>query len=171
MIGSVTQWSAAIVLALSIVLPAHSSEIPQPTVFGWVEEGILLPENVSVKIKLDTGALTSSMDAKNLERFEKNGTEWVRFNVEFQDSDTGETNSLPFERKIVRNVKVRGAGGAEHRPIVIMEMCIGNEVYNEQFSLKDRKKMIYPVLIGRRTLETLGAVDVSRTFTTEPRCS
>ena len=51
-----------------------------------------------------------------------------------------------------------------------MQMCIGDQVYDEQFSLNDRDKMIYPVLIGRRTLEHLGAVDASRTFTLEPRC-
>jgi hypothetical protein len=26
-------------------------------VFGWIEEGILLPENIAVKVKLDTGLL------------------------------------------------------------------------------------------------------------------
>ncbi len=134
-------------------------------------EGLLLPENVSVKIKLDTGALTSSMDAKELERFEKNGEKWVRFKVEVKDSDTGKLATIPFERRVERNVKVRGAGGVERRPIVQMKMCIGNKVYNEQFSLKNRGKMLYPVLIGRRTLENLGAVDVSRTFTMEPKCS
>ncbi|MGC3725347.1 RimK/LysX family protein [Enterococcus faecalis] len=36
--------------------------------------------------------------------------------------------------------------------------------------MRDRGNMNYPVLIGRRTLEALGAVDVSRTFTQEPGC-
>ncbi|MBN0009067.1 ATP-dependent zinc protease, partial [Pseudomonas aeruginosa] len=39
------------------------------------------------------------------------------------------------------------------------------------FSLRDRGNMKYPVLLGRRTLEHLGAVDVSRTFTSKPTCS
>nr|WP_256677968.1 ATP-dependent zinc protease [Pseudomonas sp. SJZ079] len=153
-----------------VTSPAFSASNSQPKVFGWVEEGLLLPENISVKIKLDTGALTSSMDAKDLERFEKNNEKWVRFNVELKDSDTGKLESVPFERRVERNIKVRGAGGAERRPVVLMKMCIGDKVYNEQFSLKNRGKMLYPVLIGRRTLENLGAVDVSRTFTMEPKC-
>lgn len=94
----------------------------------------------------------------------------MRFNVEVKDSDTGKAVSIPFERRVERNVKVRGAGDAEHRPVVLMKMCIGNQFYNEQFSLKSRGKMLYPVLIGRRTLEHLGAVDVSSTFTREPKC-
>ncbi|GLZ87999.1 hypothetical protein Pres01_40500 [Metapseudomonas resinovorans] len=131
---------------------------------------MLLSEKVSVKIKLDTGALTSSIDAKDLERFGKNGVKWVRFNVEVKDSDTGKLVSVPFERRIEPKEEVRGAGGAERRP-VMMKMCIGNQVHNEQFSLKNRGKMLYPVLIGRRTLENLGAVDVSPTLTMEPNCS
>jgi hypothetical protein len=110
------------------------------------------------------------MDAKDLERFEKNGEKWVRFKVEVKDSDTGRAASIPFERRVERNVKVRGAGGAERRTVVLMNMCIGNQLYNEQFSLKNRGKMLYPVLIGRRTLEHLAVVDVSRTFTQEPKC-
>lgn len=171
MARSVIQCLAAIVFALLIVPVSVAATGKPAKVFGWVEEGLLLPEKVSVKIKLDTGALTSSMDAKDLERFEKDGEKWVRFNVEVKDSDTGESVNIPFERKVERNVKVRGAGGAEHRPVVLMKMCIGNQVYNEQFSLKNRGKMLYPVLIGRRTLEHLGAVDASRTFTMEPKCS
>jgi hypothetical protein len=163
-------WIVASVLLLVTAAPLYAANASQPEVFGWVEEGLLLPENVSVKIKLDTGALTSSMDAKDLERFEKNGEKWVRFNVEAKDSDTGSAVSIPFERRVERNVKVRGAGGAEHRPVVLMQMCIGHRVYSEQFSLKNRGKMLYPVLIGRRTLEHLGAVDVSQTFTREPKC-
>lgn len=171
MARSTFKWLASVSLVLLIMPAAFAATNNQPKVFGWVEEGLLLPEKVSVKIKLDTGALTSSMDAKDLERFEKNGEKWVRFNVEVKDSDTGNLVSVPFERRIKRNVKLRGAGGVERRPVVLMKMCIGNQVYNEQFSLKNRGKMLYPVLIGRRTLENLGAVDVSRTFTMEPKCS
>ena len=79
---------------------------------------------------MDTGALTSSMDAKDLEHFQKNGEKWVRFNVEVKDSKSGAQVSAPFERKVERSIKVRGAGGAESRPVVLMQMCIGQRVYS-----------------------------------------
>ena len=132
---------------------------------------LVQPENIAVKIKLDTGALTSSMDAKDLQPFHKNGEKWVRFNVELKDSNTGKVVSAPFERRVERSVKVRGAGGQERRPVVLMNICIGKQIYSEQFSLKNRGKMNYPVLIGRRTLEHLGMVDVSKTFTLESNCA
>jgi hypothetical protein len=161
--------AATILVFLAFTFGATAAD-KTPRILGWVEEGLLLPEQASVKMKLDTGALTSSMDARDLERFERDGEKWVRFNVELKDSKTAKAVSIPFERRVERNIKVRGAGGAERRPVVSMQMCIGDQVYDEQFSLNDRDKMIYPVLIGRRTLEHLGAVDASRTFTLEPRC-
>lgn len=70
---SIRRLTATIALTLLIVALCNAANAGPPEIFGWVEEGLLLPEKVSVKIKLDSGALTSSMDAKDLERFEKNG--------------------------------------------------------------------------------------------------
>jgi len=158
-----------LLLLATTALPA--ADEPPERVFGWVEKGLIQPENIPVKIKLDTGALTSSLDAKDLERFERDGDEWVRFKVEVTDKDTGKLIDSSFERQVLRNVKIRGAGGAERRPVVQMRICIGKQIYSEEFSLKNRGKMNYPVLIGRRTLTHLGLVDVSRTFTSDPDCA
>jgi hypothetical protein len=51
-----------------------------------------------------------------------------------------------------------------------MEICIGNTVYEEQFSLRNRSNMNYPVLLGRRTIQHLGPIDVTRTFLTDSDC-
>lgn len=139
-------------------------------VLGWVEEGLILPENLAVKFKLDTGALTSSMHAEDIERFQKDGEDWVRFNIELEDIDTNKQVNAQFERQVERAIKVRGAGGAERRTVVLMKVCLGNQVYEEQFSLNDRDRMNYPVLIGRRTLEKVGLVDSNKTFTAQPDC-
>lgn len=133
-------------------------------VIGWIEKGRILPESTAVKIKVDSGALTSSMHAVNLKRFTRQGKSWVRYDVPVKDADTGEMVTLKFERPVFRWVKIRGAGGQDHRPVVKMSMCIGDKVYEEQFSLRDRGDMTYPVLIGRRTIEHIGLIDVSRTF-------
>lgn len=159
-----------LMLLLSATALPAAAQTPE-RVFGWIEKGLIQPENIPVKMKLDTGALTSSLDAKDLQRFERDGDEWVRFKVELTDGDTGKLVDSPFERRVVRNVKLRGAGGAERRPVVMMQICIGKRIYDEEFSLKNRSKMNYPVLIGRRTLGRLGLVDVSRTFTVDPKCA
>ncbi|MCQ4308040.1 ATP-dependent zinc protease [Pseudomonas stutzeri] len=158
---------AALLLSPGMATAAADS----PQVLGWVEEGLILPEKVAVKFKLDTGALTSSMHAENIDRFEKDGEDWIRFTVELEDINTEKQVRTRLERKMVRDLTVRGAGGAEDRPVVMMKVCLGNQVYEEQFSLNDRDKMNYPVLIGRRTLEKIGPVDSSKTFTVEPSCA
>lgn len=158
---------SAILLSLCTA-PAFAST---GKVLGWVEEGLILPESLAVKFKLDTGALTSSMHAEDIERFQKDGEDWVRFNIELEDIATNKQVNAQFERQVERAIKVRGAGGAERRPVVLMKVCLGDQVYEEQFSLNDRDRMNYPVLVGRRTLEKVGLVDSNKTFTAKPDCA
>ncbi len=139
-------------------------------VVGWIEKGRILPERAAVKIKVDSGALTSSMHAVNMHRFKRQGKSWVRYDVPVKDADTGEMVTLKFERPVYRRVLVRGAGGSERRPVVKMSICMGDQVYEEQFSLRDRGDMTYPVLIGRRTIEHIGLIDVSQTFLLPLEC-
>ena len=141
-----------------------------PTVYGWIEKGVLMPGGVAVKMKLDTGALTSSLDARELHHFKRDGKPWVRFTLALTDANTDKEVRQTLERPVERSVTVRGAGGMEERPTVTMSVCVGDKLYKEWFTLRDRSDMIYPVLLGRRLLAELGPVDSSRTFTVQPSC-
>lgn len=137
---------------------------------GWVEEGLILPEGISTKMKLDTGARTSSIDARSIERLEVNGKDWVGFVSEFENPETKKVVKFSFERPVVRRVELRGAGGIDHRITVNIQICVGDRALVEEFTLNNRSKMHYPVLLGRRTLEHLGPIDASKTFAVEPTC-
>lgn len=141
-----------------------------PDVFGWVEMATLEPWDVEVKAKLDSGALTSSLDARDIERFDKEGEPWVRFALELEDEETGETFKKQLERPLYRDMTVRGAGGRDERLVVLMEVCMGDTIHEEQFSLRNREEMNYPMLLGRRTIGELGLLDVRETFLIEPSC-
>jgi hypothetical protein len=160
---------STLIISLAIVFPVNAKN--QVPVFGWIEEALLLPEKVPAKVKFDSGALTSSIDAKDLRRFNKDGEKWVEYTVEIKDSDTGKKTRIPFSRRVERFVKIRGAGGIDHRMVVMMEICLGTQRYTEQFSLNNRAKMLYPILLGRQTIEHLGLIDVTRTFTIKPKCA
>ncbi|MGL5030010.1 MAG: ATP-dependent zinc protease family protein [Aeromonas sp.] len=140
------------------------------TNYGWIEKGLILPIKVAVKMKLDTGALSSSLDARSIVHFERNGQQWVRFMLMVNDMNSGKRVTHQFERRVERTVTVRGAGGIDTRPLVTMSICVGRKVFKEGFTLRDRSEMNYPVLLGRSLLDQLGPVDTRRTFTTEPRC-
>ncbi|WP_447744901.1 retropepsin-like aspartic peptidase RloA3 [Pseudomonas nicosulfuronedens] len=150
---------------------ALAAEVPaQPTTWGWVETLTLMPEVAPLKAKLDTGAQTSVMDARNITRIKKNGERWVQYDVMLTDPATGKEERLPFERRVERVLKFKTDSGVERSPVVLMDVCLGGKVYREQFTLRDRQTLDYPVLLGRRTLEHLGAVDASKTQTVAPTC-
>nr|WP_256357572.1 ATP-dependent zinc protease [Halomonas sp. 18071143] len=156
--------------ALASVLMASASVQAEDKVFGWVENAFIEPWGIGVKAKLDSGALTSSLDARDIEIFEKDGEDWVRFRLKLEDQASGETFSDEIERPLYREQTVRGAGGRDERPVVLMDVCMGDTIYEEQFSLRDREEMIYPLLLGRRTISHLGLLDVRRTFLQSPEC-
>lgn len=151
----------------------HSSAMPQEIatatpIWGLVETVCLSAEGLMLEAKLDTGADTSSLDARDIESFDREGEPWVRFRVE--GVRDGQPVSLLVERPVLRRVKVRSASGSDSRYVVRMRVVFGSQEYDEQFSLRDRRRMNYPLLIGSRTLKHLGAVDVNRMHTQMPRC-
>lgn len=153
-----------IMVTVLLAVPVSAGE----RVFGWVEKAYVPALGVTTKAKMDTGALTSSIYATHVERFLRNGKKWVRFTVALKDADTRSTVTKTLERPFYRRIKLSGAGGVDHRLVVFMDFCIGNQRLHEQVSLSNRANKIYDLLIGRRTMEHLGLLDVRRTFTSEP---
>ena len=157
-------------LACTLVIVSTTALAGAKTTYGWVENARLEPWGVEIKSKLDTGALTSSLHATHIERFERDGDDWVRFTTRIEDQRDEEMAEREFERPLYRDLTVTGAGGSDTRPVVLLEICMNDTVYEEQFSLRDRGDMIYPMLLGRRTIKHLGLVDVGRTFLHAPDC-
>ena len=65
---------------LSKISFANSNEIT-PIIYGWVERVELEPVGLSLKAKLDTGAKTSSLDARNIKVVRQDGQRYVIFDV------------------------------------------------------------------------------------------
>ncbi|MCK9468725.1 MAG: ATP-dependent zinc protease [Porticoccaceae bacterium] len=139
-------------------------------IFGWLEKAIIMPVGVTVKVKLDSGALTSSMDARDIEIIQREGKRWVRFVLHLEDTETGEEIYQELEQPLKRIVRIRGAGGEDRRPAVELPVCIGGHVHIEEFTLRDRDNMLYPVLLGRKTISHLGLLDVTATYLNPPTC-
>ncbi|MCK2184823.1 ATP-dependent zinc protease family protein [Halomonas getboli] len=160
-----TAWCLAAALWSALAL----AEAPDRTV-GWIESVTLMPWNLPFEAKLDSGALTSSLDARDIETFDRDGESWVRFRVQLDDGNKGETFAMTLERPRVREMTVRGAGGTDERPVVMLNVCVDGVRYEEEFSLRDRSEMDYPMLLGRSTIGHLGRLDVASTHLTEPGC-
>jgi hypothetical protein len=147
---------------------ASTTSNDQVEVFGWVEWIELGSERIRKKGKLDSGALTSSLDARGIEVFRRDGRRHVRF--ELHDRDSGEVDVV--ERPVKRFVRiVRHDGNHQRRPVIEMDLCLGGRSHPVEFTLIDRSQFNYPVLLGRRALDGYALVDSGETFLRDPACS
>ncbi|MGO2343027.1 ATP-dependent zinc protease family protein [Vibrio litoralis] len=113
--------------------------------------------------RVDTGATTSSINAVDLQEFERNGKKWVKFHISDQ---TAPEDRKWVEAPIVRHVKIRqsSTNALERRPVVELWIKIGSVHEKAQFTLADRSQMDYPILLGREFIQDIAYVDVSREF-------
>ncbi len=147
------------------VLPATAQEGKH--IFGWVENVGFADFEFELKAKLDTGAATSSLDARNVRRFKRGKKRYVSFTV--IDRKTGEEVNL--ELNYVRTVRIKRHGmDNQRRPIVFITVCLGTLTREVEVTLTDRSEFLYPVLLGRSFLEGYTIVDPSLTFTNKPQC-
>ncbi|MBK5000779.1 ATP-dependent zinc protease [Pseudomonas sp. S31] len=156
-----------------LALPVMAAE---PTLYGRYEN-IGLPEiDQTLKAKMDTGAYTASLSAKDIELFSRDGEEWVRFRLATKDAD-----GKVYEHKLSRISKIKNRVDEEDegdapelskRPVVDLELCLGDVKRTVEVNLVDRSHFNYPLLIGAKALrEFKAAVNPAKRFTAgEPDC-
>jgi len=132
---------------------------------GWLEE-VSINNEIKLKAKIDTGATTSSLNAKIIKKFQRDKQWWVQFRIANKDGE-----EIFLEKRIKRTVKIkRKLAVPLRRSVIMLGVCLGN-VYRElEVNLANREKFDYRMLIGRNYLEDYFLVDSSRTFTTKPSC-
>ena len=141
-----------------------------PEQVGWVERLAFDEGRILLKAKLDSGAKTSSINAEKIERFEKDGEDWVRFELVLKTVD-GDFERLEMERPLFRNVRIKEHEGKnDRRPVVKLDFCFNGKKRTAQFTLVDRSKFIYPVLLGRRFLADRVVINPGRVHMTAPEC-
>lgn len=133
----------------------------QKIIMGWLETVFLLPSNVRVVAKLDTGAKTSSVHARSVEHYTKEGQEWVRFKFQPEHGDSTMTLERPLVRTAV--IKERQASSST-RDVVSLAICKNGQIFETEFTLNDRSNFNYPILLGRSFLENVALVDAGETF-------
>lgn len=134
-----------LVLLSLLALPAVAAE---PTLYGRYEY-IGLPEiGETLKAKMDTGAYTASLSAKDIELFTRDGEEWVRFRLATKDAD-----DKVYEHKLSRISKIKNRVDEEEegdapelskRPVVDLELCLGDVKRTVEVNLVDRSHFNYP---------------------------
>lgn len=117
----------------------------------------------SFRARIDTGAETSSLNAVDIQEFERDGNTWVRFNL--SHSGNGEDKEI-VEVPVERWVKIRqsSAEGTDRRPVIKTWIRLGNLHEKAEFTLADRTQMEFPILLGREFFKDIAVVDVSQTY-------
>lgn len=117
-----------------------------------------------LEARIDTGANTSSLSARDITPFERDGENWVRFKLGLDSADqvVEAVSDDWIEAPIIRRVKIVQASGGASRPVIRLLMTLGSIRQHVEFTLTDRTHLEFPVLLGRRFLLDIAIVDVAR---------
>ena len=148
------------VLVLIFLCPAASLAAGEKLTIGEVENVILIPWGVRLPARIDTGANTSSLDARNL--LVKNNK------AEFKLPD--QYGSLRLHLPVIRWQDIRNAGSQERRPVVEIMLCMGPRLLRVEVNLNNRSKVKFPLILGRNALKENFVVDCAQSHCLPPTC-
>src|SRR4030042_1937582 len=147
--------------AIVFLLAPGMASAEEKLTIGLLEDVILLPWSVKLPARIDTGAATSSLDARELT---------IQDNMaDFKLPD--KYGGLQMRLPIIDWRYVRSAEGRERRPIVEMDLCIGPKKLRIRVNLNDRSMVKYPFIIGRNALKEYFVVDCMKSNCLPPSCT
>nr|WP_283246551.1 ATP-dependent zinc protease [Pseudomonas insulae] len=117
-----------------------------------MREWINLPDlgMVGLRAKIDTGASTSTLHASEIQPFQRDGQDWVRFTAHL---GTLVQRRHRCEAPLVSVKRIRSSNGeAQTRYVIHTQMCLGDRTWPVDFTLTCRKNMRYRVLLGSKAL-------------------
>ena len=156
-----------IVAGLMLAVSGLQAVAAEPLRAGWIEKAVIYPQGIVLHAKLDTGAKTSSLHASDPEFFERDDKQWVRISVTNRNIET-----VMIEVPVVRNSKIkRHFGERQTRPVIKLDICIGNVRKTEEVNLVDRSGMNYQLLVGRNFLKGSLLIDSGTTYSLSPDCA
>jgi len=139
-------------------------------VVGW-REWIGLPGLGidAIKVKVDTGARTSSLHADDV-RIEEDadGRRWARFLVHPVQRRTDvevEARAPLVDERVVRSSN----GVAERRPVIRADIDVGGHVWPVEITLTRRDVMGFRMLLGRTAIRGHAYVDPGTSYATRER--
>lgn len=150
-------------------LGAFAKEDPdeEPVVLGYIEDVYVGNMALAMRGKLDTGADSSSVHARDVELYDRNGKDtWVRFRLVGKDGRT-----VRYDQNVIRFAHIKTkTGGTIRRPVIRLPICVGGKAGHAEVNLADRGDFDYEILIGREFLADRILVDSGQSLTNDQSC-
>lgn len=128
-------------------------------VLGWREWCSLPDIGIDhIKVKVDTGARTSALHAYYVERFNRDGQDWVRFGLHLESDHVCEAQLLD-QRQVTDS-----GGHREVRNVILTRIQLGKEIWPIEITLTDRDSMRFRMLLGRTAITERFLVDASKSY-------
>lgn len=142
-----------------LILFLVTNSFSQSIVIGKYDRVTLPQLNLkNIRAKIDTGAKTSSLHCSFIESKDE---KYVYFDV--LDKSHKKYKKEIFKLPIIRVANVRSSNGlVEKRYVISTKVLIFDKIYDVEFTLRNREKMNYPILLGREFLEKGFLVDVKK---------
>ncbi len=135
----------------------------KPLIIIGTHDKIDLPELgiEDLECKIDSGAFTSTIHCSKVKMVERNGIRQLDFCV--LDKWHPQFNDVIHTATDFSEKKVKSSNGeSESRFVVKTKAVFFGNIYPITFTLSNRKKMRFPVLIGKKFLKNKFLVDVSQ---------
>lgn len=133
-------------------------------IIGWREWGVIPALKIKrIKMKIDTGARTSSLHAFDIKITKKGGKDIASFKVHPEQDDSKYTVNCKAE--VIDYRKVKSSNGmSEKRPVIETEIKVLDEVWPIEITLTNRDEMGFRMLLGRASLKNKFLIDTGKSY-------
>jgi len=116
-----------------------------------------------LRARVDTGAKSCALHASDIETFERDGSDWVRFRVHLGHPEPRRAQQCECPLLGLKTVRST-SGESEQRLTIRTEIVIGHSRWPVDITLSNRERMRYRMLLGRTAMKDHCLVYPARTF-------
>lgn len=117
----------------------------------------------TIKARVDSGAKTSALHAVNIQSFEKDGENWVKFDINPIQKNTKAVihcQAPLIDKRVVKS----SSGFREQRYVIKTEIQFGGASWEVELTLTNRDSMGFRMLLGREAMSGRVLVDPEQKY-------